>query len=406
MSGDLPADEHPSRRKFLPLPEWAGAATRLVHGAHRPERNAGALVAPIYQTSTFHYPAERSESAAEGALYLYTRYENPNQEEAAELLRDLEGAEVARVFSSGMAAISTAILSLVGPGEEVVALENLYGGTVAFLTNFLPRFGVRVRWISIPEALEPERCVGPATRLVVLESPTNPTLDVIDLARWAAAARAVGARTLVDNTFATPINQRPIALGIDLVAHSASKYLGGHSDIIAGALAGPTELMDRIRATHLLLGGSLDPFAAFLLARGMKTLGVRVVRECASAAWLVDRIADLSGVARVYYPGRDSPVSDEIARRQMTGRGAMVTFTLQGGEAAAKRLQRNLRIIQVAASLGGVESLVSLPIETSHRALTPTQRSRLGIDPGMVRLSVGLEEPEDLLRDLRESLGG
>ncbi len=404
MTGALPPDEHPGRRRFPPLPSWAGPATRLVHGGHRPERNAGALVPPIYQSSTFHYPAESSESAAEGNLYLYSRYENPSQEVAAEIVRELEGGASARVFASGMAAISTTLLALARPGEEILAQEDLYGGTVALLTHHLPQYGYRVRWMTRAEASEPERCLRPETRLVMLESPSNPTLAVVDLARWAEAARARGAVTVIDNTFATPINQRPLALGIDVAVHSATKYLGGHSDLIAGAVVGPVELLERIRALHLLLGGSLDPFAAFLLARGMKTLGVRVARQSATAAWLARELAGRREVGSVYYPGADSPGSEAIARRQMTGRGGVLTISLRGGERAARELLRHLRIVQPAASLGGVESLASLPIETSHRALSKEQLMARGIDAGMVRLSIGLEEPEDLLRDLTEAM--
>jgi cystathionine beta-lyase/cystathionine gamma-synthase len=406
MGETVPAPELPPRRPFRPLPEWAGAETRLVHGAERPERNAGAIVPPIYQTSTYRYPAEFSEARDGGGVYQYTRHENPSQEVAAELLRGLEGAEAARVFSSGMAAISTTLLALARPGEEIVALEELYGGTLELLSGLLPRYGVPVRLVSAEEAAAPEECLTEETRIVYLESPTNPTLRVHDLARWAVTADRVGAISVVDNTFATPLLQRPLELGIDVVVHSATKYLGGHSDLIGGAVAGPAALLERIRAAQVVLGGALDPFAAFLLARGLRTLSVRLDRQCATASELCRRLAAHPGVQRVCYPGRGGRDEEAVAARQMRGRGGMLAFTLAGGAPAVDRFLHRLELIQVAPSLGGVESLISVPRATSHRHLSPEELVRRGIDEGMVRLSVGLESAEDLWRDLASALGG
>jgi cystathionine beta-lyase/cystathionine gamma-synthase len=392
------------RWPFRPLPEWAGPATRLVHADRRPDRNAGAIAPPIYQSSTFHFPAEHSPSARDGGVYLYTRHENPTQEAAAEIVRDLEGAAAARAFASGMGAISTTLLALLGPGEEMVAMESLYGGTVALLTDLLPRFDIRVRWLSDAEAADPERCLGPTTALALLETPTNPTLRVVDLARWGEACDRAHVLSVVDNTFATPILQRPLSLGIDLVVHSATKYLGGHADLVAGVVAGPAPLLERIRSAQLLLGSVLDPFAAFLLVRGMRTLELRVERASRTAGALVAELAAHPKVERVAYPGRGSAEEDAIAARQMRARGGMIAITVRGGLPAARRFLGSLHLFQVASSLGGVESLASLPRETSHAALGSAERARRGIDDGMVRLSVGLEEPEDLARDLREAL--
>jgi cystathionine gamma-synthase len=361
-------------------------------------------VPPIYQTSTFHFPTAHSESAAGSGLYLYTRYENPTQEVASELVRSLEGAESARVFGSGMGAIASTLFALLRPGEEVVALESLYGGTIQLLTELLPRFGVRVRWVGDSEARAPEELLSSSTKVVFLESPTNPTLRVHDLRRWAKAADAVGAVSVVDNTFATPINQRPLSLGIDLVVHSGTKYLGGHSDLVAGVVAGPRRLVDRIASTQILLGSVLDPFAAFLLSRGLRTLALRVERQNATGSYLARQLAGHPNVLRVCYPGSASKEEAELVARQMDGRGGMVAFTVAGGAPAARRFLAELKLVHVAASLGGVESLVSLPIETSHVHLSPEERARRGIEEGMVRLSVGIEEPEDLWRDLKEAL--
>jgi cystathionine gamma-synthase len=400
-------DPEPGSRKrgpsFVPLPEWAGVATRLVHGARRPELNAGSVVAPIYQTSTFHFPAEHSESAGAGRLYLYTRLENPSFEGPAETIRQLEGGEEARLFSSGMGAITSTFLSLLRSGDEVVALQDLYGSTVDVLTDLLPRFGVRVRLVSTADAAEPETIVRKGARLVWLESPTNPTLSVVDIHRWADVAHDRGALLAVDNTFASPINQNPLALGADLVVHSATKYLAGHSDVVAGAVVGPTELLRRIDGQGYL-GASPDPFAAFLLARSLKTLSLRVARQNENGRRMVEALAHHPAVRRVYYPGRNSPEEETIAARQMRGRGGMLSLTLRGGPSAVDPFLRRLRFVHVASSLGSVESLACVPAITSHRHLTEAELAARGIDGAMIRFSLGVEEPDDLVRDVTEAL--
>ncbi|MCI4342236.1 MAG: aminotransferase class I/II-fold pyridoxal phosphate-dependent enzyme [Thermoplasmata archaeon] len=396
----------PSPRPFRPLPPWAqGPATIALHGARRPERNAGAVVHPIYQTSTFRFPGPYSELGIEGPPYLYTRHDNPTQEVAAETVRLLEGGESARVYGSGMGAISAALLGLLSPGEELVAMENLYGGTVGLCSGLLRRLGIAVRWVSPHEEAEPELVLSDRTRVVFLESPSNPLLQVHDIAQWAAAADARGALTIVDNTLATPVNQHPIELGADVVVHSGTKYLGGHSDLMAGALVAPRSIMDRIHATDIGLGSVLDPFAAFLLARGMKTLPLRVERQNRSAAWLVEQLVAIPEVERVWYPGRASPEEEALAARQMGGRSGVLAFVLRGGLAAARRTLARLECVHVASSFGGVESLVSLPEETSHVGLSEAERRECGMPSGMLRLSVGLEEPEVLLSDLRQAIG-
>jgi methionine-gamma-lyase len=402
-----PSESDVSPRRFRPLPEWArGPATVALHGARRPERNAGAVVPPIYQTSTFRYPGTYSELGAGGPPYLYTRYENPTQEVAAELVRALEGGGSARVYASGMGAIASVLLGLLAPGDELVALEQLYGGTLGLCSGLLEKFGVRTRWVSVESAAEPERLVGERTKVVFLESPTNPLLRIVDLERWAAAADTVGAISVVDNTMATPVNQRPIDLGIDVVVHSGSKYLGGHSDLIAGAVVAPAELMERLRPTDLGLGSVLDPFGAFLLARGIRTLEARMRRHNETAARVAAELESLPGVTRVWYPGSSGESEERLAARQMGGRSGVLAFSLEGGSAAAHRMLGRLELIQVASSFGAVESLVSLPEETSHVGLSREERAALGMPDGLVRLSVGLEDPDALVRDLREAIGG
>lgn len=394
----------PPALDFVPLPPGVGLGTRAVHAGRRPELNAGALVPPIYQTSTFHFPAAYSEAAPRGRVHLYTRYTNPTQEAAAEVLRTLEGAEAARVFASGMAAISSAVLAFVRAGDTVVAPVELYGGSLDLLRDVLPRFGVTVRWVPA-DARDPTPFFRDRPRVALLETPTNPRLTVHDLRAWADVAHAAGALLLVDNTFATPINQRPLGLGADLVLHSASKSLGGHSDLIAGAVAGRRELVDRVEPMLRILGGTLDPFAAFLLHRGLRTLPLRVARHNENGRRVVEALAEHPAVERIHYPGRASAEEERIAARQMVGRGGVLSLELRGGRTTVERFLHRLQLVQVAASLGGVESLASVPALTSHAHLTAEERRRLGLSEGLVRISLGIEDPDDLVRDLRDALG-
>ncbi len=379
-------------------------ATIVVHGGDRPDYNAGAVVPPVYFTSTYRYPRRYSELVGRSKAYLYSREENPTREGPEQLLAELEHAERARLFSSGMGAISAVALSLVEPGDEVVALEDLYGGTLELLRSYLAPRGVGLRWIGPDELAEPDRAfAGRSARLLWLESPTNPTLRVIDLRRWSRAAHAVGALVVVDNTFATPLNQRPLELGADLVVHSGTKYLAGHSDLLCGAVAGPTRLLDRIDP-HFTLGAPLDPMSAFLLHRSLKTLALRMARHNENARTVAGWLREQPAVARVFYPGWTEPGDEPLAARQMSGRSGMVSFSLRGGRDAVRRFLKRLELFQVASSLGGVESLVSVPAETSHRRLSREELLRRGIDDGFVRLSVGIEDPADLLDDLSNAI--
>ncbi len=386
-------------RRFRPLPEWAGRATRLAHGAQLPDLNAGAVTPPIYLTSTFRYPARYSEAARAGDVHLYSRERNPTVEEAAETIRELEGGESALLFASGMGAIAGTLLSLVGSGDTVVAPDILYGGTLAVLRDRLPKLGVRTCLLSEAESQLPEEAVGPGTRVVLLETPTNPLLRVHDLRRWAAATHRRGGVLVVDNTFASPVNQQPLAEGADLVVESATKYLGGHSDLTGGAVVGARPLLERIDDHHLF-GAPLDPISAFLLQRSLKTLELRVGQQNRNAAHVLTSLAAEPTVARLHYPGRFSAEEEAIAARQMRGRGGVFAVSLRGGRAAVARFLDALQIVQVAASLGGVESLASVPRETSHRAYSDAECRARGIDDGLVRIALGIESPEDLARDL------
>jgi cystathionine beta-lyase/cystathionine gamma-synthase len=382
-------------------------ATDLVR-ARPPRAGVSPLTTPIYETTTFVFDsAEEVRRYAEGTSdkYLYSRYENPTVVAVEERLAGLEGAESALLFSSGMGAAATALAGLARAGDEVVCSAAIYGGTLHLLTDLLSGFGIRTRFATLDELREPAAVIGPETRLLWFESPINPTLRCVDIAEVAAACRARGVTSVIDNTFASPINQQPIALGVDLVMHSATKYLNGHSDVTAGVLAGPRELIQRLGRVRRLLGTVLDPYPAYALGRGLKTLPVRMDRHNASALAVAEWLARDRRVTQVYYPGLPTHPDHAIARRQMRGFGGMVCIDLEGRYERAARFFDRLTIVQRAASLGGVESLCSLPVLTSQYGHSDEQLAQAGVTRGMARLSIGLEDPEDLIADLDQALG-
>jgi cystathionine beta-lyase/cystathionine gamma-synthase len=317
----------------------------------------------------------------------------------------LEGAEAALVLSSGQAATTTALLALAGAGDEIVCSAAIYGGTLHLLGDLLPKFGVTARFVSLEEFREPAAIISSRTKLVWFESPINPTLRCVDIAAISRACRSRGVVSVIDNTFASPINQQPIALGVDVVMHSATKYLNGHSDVTAGVLAGPQRLIDQMLQVRKLFGTVLDPYAAYALGRGLKTLQIRVERQNASALAVARFLAADKRVAQVYYPGLEQHPDHEIARRQMRGFGGMICIDLGGGYDRAARFFDRLRIFHRAASLGGVESLCSLPVLTSQWGHSEEELARAGVTQSMARLSIGLEDPEDLIADLEYALG-
>jgi cystathionine beta-lyase/cystathionine gamma-synthase len=382
-------------------------ATQLIR--HRPDPHPPTpLTTPIYETTTFVFEsAEEVRRYNEGKSdkYLYSRYENPTIVAVEKRLATVEEADAALVFGSGMAATATALLSLVNAGDEVICSAAIYGGTLHLLHDLLARFGVRARFASLEELRNPSALISPATRLFWFESPINPTLRCVDIRAVADACRAQQVLSVIDNTFASPINQRPLALGIDLVMHSATKYLNGHTDVTGGVLAGRRELIDRIGRVRRLLGTVLDPYPAYALGRGLKTLEVRIERHNANAAAVARWLERDSRVSTVYYPGLESHPDHAIARRQMCGFGGMVCIDLGGSYERAARFYDRLKVIQRAASLGGVESLCSLPVLTSQWGHTDEQLAEAGVTRGMARLSIGLEDPEDLIADLDQALG-
>jgi cystathionine beta-lyase/cystathionine gamma-synthase len=371
------------------------------------EPELGRPLAPvIVPSSTFVFDDQESVERyyERGAGYVYSRYENPTVQLVEQGVARLEGAEAAACFGSGMGAISTTLLAHLAAGERVAAQRELYGGAAGLFERLLPELGVDVVLFGLDEiaALEPARVEG--CRLLYLETPVNPTLRIVDLRRAAEVAHRAGVPVAVDSTFATPILQRPIELGVDLVLHSATKYLGGHSDLIGGVVAGAAEPIARIKHRRRALGGILDPFSAFLLLRGMRTLAVRMEAHCRGAAEVARFLERHERVERVLYPGLERHPDLEIVRRQMSGPGGMVSFTVGGGDTGARAVHDRLRLFARAGSLGGVESLVSIPARMSHRHQDPATRARMGVPDDMLRLSVGLEDPADLIEDLDRAL--
>jgi len=383
-----------------------GSSTLAIHAGEQHWRTSGPVGVPISRTSTFTFSStEEMKLWAEGksSAYIYTRYGNPTLAVAEAKLAALEGGEAAVVAASGSAAISSALLSQLKAGDELIATRQLYGGSYRLLRDILPRFGIRVRFVEADLA-GIERLATPRTKALYIETPTNPTLRLVDLSRAVAFAREWGLVSIIDNTFATPILQKPLAMGFNLAVHSASKYLAGHSDVIAGAAIGSAKLIGKVREYVVNLGGSMDPEAAFLLIRGMKTLGIRVERQCANAMAVAKFLNQYPKVARVHYPGLPSHPDHKLAKKQMRDFGAMLAFDMKGGLKAARQFADRTRVFLLAASLGGVESLVSLPVYTSHYKMTAEELRPAGVEPGTVRLSVGLEDREDLLEDLRQAL--
>ena len=378
-----------------------GFQTKAIHGGTNPDNNKS-VATPIYQTSTFRF-----DTVEEGARlgqdigpgYYYTRWGNPTGRVFEEKIALLEGAEDALATSSGMAAISTAVLSLVKKGDHVVAPRAIYQATYELFQEILPDFGVEVTFLDVPTVEAYEHALRQNTRLLYIETPNNPLLQITDIAAVCSLARAHGAMTIADNTFATPYNQNPISLGVDVVVHSATKYIGGHSDVTAGVILGSREVIQRIKHRFRIYGSVLDPFASWLLIRGLKTLGVRMERHNANAQRLAEFLASHPAVERVYYPGLPSHPGHEIARRQMRGFGGMLSFEVKGGFDAGVRCVEALRVCTLAVSLGGVETLVTHPASTSSVGIPREERIRAGITGGLIRVSVGIEDIEDLLRD-------
>jgi cystathionine beta-lyase/cystathionine gamma-synthase len=378
--------------------------TEAVHGGTDLGKKNGPLATPIYQTSTFEVTDSDQQVRAISTDMFYTRYGNPTHTVAEKAIAELEGADAALLFASGMGAITTSLLALLKSGDHVVAQRDIYGGATKFLSQWLPKLGVETTFVDTTEYDQHARAIQPNTKLLYLESPTNPTLRVVDLKKVVSLARQRNLITFIDSTLATPINQRPADLGIDLVMHSGTKYFAGHSDLICGIVAGRQDLIDTIHSTRTTLGGTMDPHAAWLLLRGIKTLAVRVQRQNDNALRIAQFLAQHPKVRRVHYPFAEGHPQRALAMEQMHGGGGVLSFEVDGTGDDAKRLSEALHLFTLAPSMGGVDSLVTIPVLTSHGMISADHRAKMGVTDQLVRLSVGIENIGDLIADLEQAL--
>lgn len=382
-------------------PPRPGLSTTAVHGVVSRRAVGQPVVAPLTQSTTFH------KAVGVASETLYTRYGNtPNQRQLAERYARLEGAEAAVFTASGMSATALALLAVLRPGDHLVSSRWIYGGTQRLFDEEFGRLGIQVSYVNPAQPTAWKRAVRRGTRAIFLEAVTNPLMRVVDLAPPHFVAHTHGIALLVDGTFASPVNLRPLEHGADVVITSATKYLNGHTDVIAGAVAGSAEFIGEVTRLMLTWGAPIDPFAAWLTERGMKTLALRMARHNENGQRVAEWLAAQPGVAAVHYPGLPNHPDHAVAVRQLEGHGGMVGLELAGGAAAAARFLRRLRYFQHAPSLGGVESLVSEPRFTSHEMMTAEERAGLGIPDGFLRLSCGIEDADDLIADLRRGLTG
>jgi cystathionine beta-lyase/cystathionine gamma-synthase len=378
--------------------------TQAVRGAADLEKKNGPMATPIFQTSTFEVTNNDEQLRATHTDHFYTRYGNPTNTVAEKTIAELEGTEAALTFASGMGAITTTIMALLRSGDHVVAQRDIYGGVNKFLAHWLPKMGIETTFVDTTDYEQHAQAIRPNTKLLYLESPTNPTLRVVDFKKVAAVAKQHMLLSMIDATFGTPINQHPAEYGIDLVMHSGTKYLGGHSDLICGVVCGRHELMEKIWQTRTTLGNCMDPHASWMLVRGLKTLSVRVTRQNENAQHVAEFLSDHAKVRSVHYPFLKSHPQCALARQQMRGGGGMVTFEVEGTGEDARRVSEAMRLFTLAPSLGSVESLVSIPVLTSHAMIPAEERAKMGVTEQMIRLSVGIENAGDLIADLERAL--
>jgi cystathionine beta-lyase/cystathionine gamma-synthase len=378
--------------------------TKAVRGAADLDKKNGPLSTPIYQTSTFEVSDNDEQLQVTDTDHFYTRYGNPTNTVAENTIAELEGVDAALTFASGMGAITTTILALFKSGDHVVAQRDIYGGANKFLSQWLPKMGIETTFVDTTEYEQHARAIRPNTKLLYLESPTNPLLRVVDFKKVAAVAKQHKLLSMIDATFGTPINQHPAEFGIDLVMHSGTKYLGGHCDLTCGAVAGRHELIERIWETRTTLGNCMDPHASWVLVRGLKTLAVRVARQNENAQRVAEFLSEHAKVRSVYYPFLKCHPQYDLAHAQMRGGGGMVSFEVEGTGEDARRVSEAMRLFTLAPSLGSVESLVSIPVLTSHAMIPAEERAQMGVNESLVRLSVGIENADDLIADLEHAL--
>lgn len=381
-------------------------ATRCIHGETEEEK--GPATVPIAQTSTFVF--ENQEQVLDSVTgksgeHLYTRWSNPTTQHTERQISAIEGTEESLLVSSGMAAISSTIFSLVTEGSKILAIDSIYGGTLHLFEDILPKMGVRVDFVSVEDFSQKLKQSENEYDICYFETPTNPTLKIVDIEQVATAAQCSNTISVIDSTFATPYNQQPHSLGIDIVIHSATKYLGGHCDLTAGVASGESTYIEQIRETAKLLGGTIDPFASFLLNRGIKTLDVRMSRHNENALFLAKKLNQMDEIRRVFYPSLNNHAGHKIAEKQMNGFGGMLTIEINATHEETRDFVDGLEIFLNATSLGGVKSLASMPTLTSHYGIDEEVLHKMDISGSTVRLSVGIEDKEDLLADIEQSMG-
>src|ERR1700757_2318202 len=378
--------------------------TAAVRGGSDLEKKNGPVAPEIYQTSTFEVTDNEEQIRVTTTDRYYTRWGNPTITLAEQTLAALEGTEAALVFASGMGAITTTILALLKTGDHIVAQRDVYGGVAKFFAEWLPKLGIDTTFVDTTAYEQHHRAIRPNTRLLYLESPTNPSLRIVDMKKTASFAKQRGLISMIDSTFGTPINQHPAEYGIDLIMHSGTKYLSGHADLTCGVISGRRDLIDQVGESRKTLGNCMDPHAAWLLIRGLKTLAVRVARQNENALRVAESLEQHAKVRRVHYPFLKSHPQYAIAHEQMSGGSGMVTFEVDGTGDDARRVSEAMKLFTLATSLGGVESLVSIPVLTSHAMISAEQREEMGVNEQMVRLSVGIESADDLIADLEHAL--
>ena len=367
----------------------------------------GSVAPPIYPSSTFRFPSVEEGARRFKTLdgMIYSRLSNPTVKALEKRLASVEGAEAALATSSGMSAILTVLLHFLKAGDEIIAHKTIYGGTFELITKILPRFGIKPRLVDFTKPTSVEKAISKKAKILYFESPTNPLLEIIDIKKISKIAKKHNLLTVFDNTFANPPLQYPLKLGVDVVVYSLTKYINGHSDVIAGAILSSKKIIDSIlRQTSVFLGPTLSPFAAYLILRGMATLEIRMKRHSESAMKIAEFLAKHPKITNVYYPGLKTHKGYEIAKKQMNDFGGVLAFEVKGGLKAGKKLVSSVKIINLAVSLGAVESLIEHPASMTHSELTPEEREKAGIKEGLIRLSVGLEDPKDLINDLSQAL--
>ncbi|MEM0272085.1 MAG: PLP-dependent aspartate aminotransferase family protein [Thermoprotei archaeon] len=388
--------------------EW-GFNTKAVHLGQRVDNKYGSIFTPIFMEDAFLNPNKSVGVVVDplsGEEYIYTRYGNPTITSCEQAIAGLEGGQAALLFSSGMAAISATLFTFLGKGDHVISLRDLYGQTYSLFKNELPRFGVDVSFVSASNIEKVSSLIKPNTKAIYVESITNPVLRVVDLEYLGSIAAQHSVKLIVDSTFATPYNQNPLRFGAHIVIHSATKYLNGYNDLMAGVVISDRDTIIKIRDQRIKTGGNIDPLGAYLLSRGLKTLGLRVERQNTTASKLAEWLEHSPYIKRVYYPGLESHPDYPVAKRVLRGYGGVVSFEIEGGDGAANKFVDSLQLAIKAPSLGGVQTLITVPRETSHHprtGVTEEELRVLGINPGLIRVAVGIEDLQDLIQDFENA---